>query len=121
MRAQILSGAGVPSGKPHEAQQPPIHLSGWGPVALVGERIVTSGWVPQRPEPRVTQVVAVAENQNCQAHVSSTESEYVAPTDVTKEVVFLRELLEFLLPQRRGPLPVFEDDGGATKLAKSHL
>ena len=54
--------------------------------------------------------------QHC-ASLSSTESEYVALANVTREVVFLKELLEFILPnRRRGPVTVFEDNDGAIKL-----
>ena len=66
-------------------------------------------------------VSCFSRTQHC-VTLSSTESEYVALADVTREIVFLRDLLEFLLPnRRRGPVTVFEDNDGAIKLAKNPI
>ena len=59
--------------------------------------------------------------QHC-VSLSTTESEYVALSDVTREVVFLRGLVDFLMPgQQRGVMTVFEDNDGAVKLASNPI
>ena len=48
----------------------------------------------------------------------SSEAEYVALSEVVKEVLFLRQVREFLEPSMRvGAVNVFEDNEGAIKLA----
>ena len=66
MRDEISRGADAPFFEPPAAQQPSIHPFAGEPVALVSDWILTTGWVPQRFEPRVTEV-AVSANQNRQA------------------------------------------------------
>ena len=48
----------------------------------------------------------------------TSEAEYVALSKVVKEVIFLRQVQEFMGPSMRaGAVNVFEDNGGAIKLA----
>ena len=54
--------------------------------------------------------------------LSSTESEYLAIGDIVKEVLFLRNILEFFDPgQSMICIPVHEDNAGAIKLAENPL
>ena len=48
----------------------------------------------------------------------TSEAEYVALSEVVKEVIFLRQMQEFIEPSMRvGAVNVFEDNEGAIKLA----
>ena len=48
--------------------------------------------------------------------LSATEAEYVALADVIKEVLFLRQVWRFMLPDvGMACIPVFEDNGGAVQ------
>ena len=59
--------------------------------------------------------------QHC-VTLSTTESEYVALSDVAREVVLLRGLVDFLMPgQQRGVVTVLEDNDGAVKLASNPI
>ncbi|CAB1110924.1 unnamed protein product [Ectocarpus sp. CCAP 1310/34] len=50
--------------------------------------------------------------------LSTTEAEYVAIADVMKEVLFLRQVWRFMLPDASMPcIPVFEDNQGAIQIA----
>ena len=52
--------------------------------------------------------------------LSTAEAEYVAITDVFKEVLFLRQVWRFMLPEMVMPcIPVFEDNEGAIQIAKN--
>ena len=52
--------------------------------------------------------------------LSTAEAEYVAITDVLKEVLFLRQVWRFMLPELVMPcIPVFEDNQGAIQIAKN--
>ena len=52
--------------------------------------------------------------------LSTAEAEYVAITDVLKEVLFLRQVWRFMLPEMVMPcIPVFEDNEGAIQIAKN--
>ena len=52
--------------------------------------------------------------------LSTTEAEYVALADVIKEVLFLRQVWRFMLPDVGMPcIPVLEDNEGAVQLAKN--
>lgn len=54
--------------------------------------------------------------------LSSTEFEYVALAGVTRQLVFLRVLSEFLRPgQRGGPAMVFEGNDGVVNLSGNSL
>lgn len=54
--------------------------------------------------------------------LSSSESEYKSLSDCVKEVLFLRNILDFLDPgQSMIPVPVFEDNAGAIKLAENPM
>ena len=54
--------------------------------------------------------------------LSATEAEYVALADVIKEVLFLRQVWRFMLPDvGMACIPVFEDNGGAVQLAKNPI
>ncbi|CAM9428218.1 unnamed protein product [Pylaiella littoralis] len=54
--------------------------------------------------------------------LSTTEAEYVALAEVTKEVLFLRQVWRFMLPEVGMPcIPVFEDNEGAIQLAKNPI
>ncbi|CAB1120479.1 unnamed protein product [Ectocarpus sp. CCAP 1310/34] len=49
--------------------------------------------------------------------LSTTEAEYVAIADVLKEVLFLRQVWRFMLPDASMPcIPVFEDNQGAIQI-----
>ena len=59
--------------------------------------------------------------QKC-VSLSATEAEYVAPADVTKEVLFLRQVWRFMLPDVGMPcIPVFEDNQGTVQLAQNPI
>ena len=75
MRNEISRGIDVPSFEAHVAQQPSIHPSEGKPVVPVGGWIPTTGWVPQRVDPRVTEVV-VSANQSHQARGDRHELTY---------------------------------------------
>ena len=52
----------------------------------------------------------------------TTEAEYVALADVTKEVLFFRQVLLFTLPDVGMPcIPVFEHNQGAVQLAQNPI
>ena len=54
--------------------------------------------------------------------LSTTEAEYVALAEVVKEVLFLRKVWRFMLPEVGMPcIPVFEDNEGAIQLAKNPI
>ncbi|CAB1118653.1 unnamed protein product [Ectocarpus sp. CCAP 1310/34] len=54
--------------------------------------------------------------------LSTTEAEYVALGDVVKEILFLRQIWRFMLPQVGMPcIPVFEDNQGAIQLAQNPI
>ncbi|CAM9606791.1 unnamed protein product [Pylaiella littoralis] len=54
--------------------------------------------------------------------LSTTEVEYVALAEVTKEVLFLRQVWRFMSPEVGMPcIPVFEDNEGAIQLAKNPI
>ena len=51
-----------------------------------------------------------------------TEAEYVALADVIKEVLFLRQVWRFMLPDAgMSCIPVFEDNEGAVQLARNPI
>ena len=59
--------------------------------------------------------------QHC-VTLSTTESEYIALTEVTREVIFLRQILDFIEPRREvRPVTIFEDNDGAIKLADNPI
>ncbi|CAB1117620.1 unnamed protein product [Ectocarpus sp. CCAP 1310/34] len=52
--------------------------------------------------------------------LSTTKAEYVSLVDVMKEVLFLRQVRRFMLPEAGMPcIPVFEDNQGAIQLAQN--
>ena len=54
--------------------------------------------------------------------LSTTESEYIALTEVTREVIFLRQILDFIEPSREArAVTIFEDNDGAIKLAENPI
>ncbi|CAB1113965.1 unnamed protein product [Ectocarpus sp. CCAP 1310/34] len=54
--------------------------------------------------------------------LSTTEAEYVAIADVLKEVLFLRQVWRFMLPDAGMPcIPVFEDNQGAIQIAHNPI
>ena len=54
--------------------------------------------------------------------LSTTEAEYVALADVVKEVLFLRQVWRFMLPDVGVTcIPVFEDNQGAVQLAQNPI
>ncbi|CAB1109720.1 unnamed protein product [Ectocarpus sp. CCAP 1310/34] len=54
--------------------------------------------------------------------LSTTEAEYVSFADVMKEVLFLRQVWRFMLPEAGMPcIPVFEDNPGAIQLAQNPI
>lgn len=54
--------------------------------------------------------------------LSTTEAEYVAMVDIVKEVLFLRQVWRFMLPEVGMPcIPVFEDNQGAIQLAQNPM
>ncbi|CAB1106941.1 unnamed protein product [Ectocarpus sp. CCAP 1310/34] len=54
--------------------------------------------------------------------LSTTEAEYVAIADVLKEVLFLRQVWRFILPDAGMPcIPVFEDNQGAIQIAHNSI
>ncbi|CAB1098582.1 unnamed protein product [Ectocarpus sp. CCAP 1310/34] len=60
-------------------------------------------------------------NANC-VTFSTTEAEYVSLADVMKEVLFLRQVWHFMLPEAGMPcIPVFEDNQGAIQLAQNPI
>ncbi|CAB1112067.1 unnamed protein product [Ectocarpus sp. CCAP 1310/34] len=54
--------------------------------------------------------------------LSMTEAEYVSLADVMKEVLFLRQVWRFMLPEAGMPcIPVLEDNQGAIQLAQNPI
>ncbi|CAB1099934.1 unnamed protein product [Ectocarpus sp. CCAP 1310/34] len=54
--------------------------------------------------------------------LSTTEAEYVARGDVVKEILFLRQIWRFMLPQVGMPcIPIFEDNQRAIQLAQNPI
>ena len=54
--------------------------------------------------------------------LSTTEAEYMAIANVTKEVLFLRQVWRFMLPAAGMPcIPVFADNEGAVQLARNPI
>ena len=54
--------------------------------------------------------------------LSTREAEYVALADIVKEVLFLRQVWRFMLPDVGMPcIPVFEDNEGAVQLAQNPI
>ncbi|CAB1106904.1 unnamed protein product [Ectocarpus sp. CCAP 1310/34] len=54
--------------------------------------------------------------------LSTTEAEYVALGDEVKEILLLRQIWRFMLPQVDMPcIPVFEDNQGAIQLAQNPI
>ena len=54
--------------------------------------------------------------------LSTTEAKYVALADVIKEVLFLRQVWRFMLPEVGMPcIPVFEDNEGAVQLTQNPI
>ena len=52
----------------------------------------------------------------------TTEAEYVVLAEVIKEVLFLRQVCRFMLPDVGMPcIPVFKDNEGAVQLAKNPI
>ena len=51
--------------------------------------------------------------------LSTSEAEYVALGDAVKELLFLRQVWRFMIPDKEMPcFPVFEDSQGALQLSK---
>ena len=54
--------------------------------------------------------------------LSTSEAEYVAATDAVKELLFLRQVWRFMLPEMKMPcVPLFEDNQGAIKIAQNPI
>ena len=54
--------------------------------------------------------------------LSSTESEYISLVETVKELLFLRQLCEFIQPGSvKLPITVFEDNEGAVKLSDNPI
>ena len=63
----------------------------------------------------------VSRTQKC-VTLSTTEAEYVALADVIKEVLFLRHIWRFMLPEVGMPcIPVFEDNEFAVQLTQNPI
>ena len=63
----------------------------------------------------------MSRTQRC-VTLSSTEAEYVAIADAVKDAMFVRDVLEFLVPERkRTCITVSEDNAGAICLANNPL
>lgn len=59
-----------------------------------------------------------SKTQKC-VTLSTTQAEYVAMSDVGKEILFLRQVWRFMLPKAGMPcIPLFEDNEGAIQIAK---
>ena len=53
-------------------------------------------------------------------YLSNSEAEYVALGDAVKDLLFLRPIWRFMLPNKVMPcFPVFEDNQGAVQLAQN--
>ena len=54
--------------------------------------------------------------------LSSSEAKYLALRDAVKELLFLRQVWRFMLPDKvMPPFPVFEDNQGAVQLAHNSV
>ena len=54
--------------------------------------------------------------------LSTTEAEYVSLSDTIKEVLFLRHIWRFMMPEKRMPcISVYEDNEGARQLAQNPI
>ena len=59
-----------------------------------------------------------SKSQKC-VTLSTTQAEYVAMSDVAKEILFLRQVWRFMLPRvGMSCIPLFEDNEGAIQIAK---
>ena len=59
-----------------------------------------------------------SKTQKC-VTLSTTQAEYVAMSDVAKEILFSRQVWRFMLPRVGMPcIPLFEDNEGAIQIAK---
>ena len=62
--------------------------------------------------------MAFSRTQKC-VTLSTSEAEYVALGDAVNELLFLRQILRFMIPGKGIPcFPVFEDNRGALQLSK---
>ena len=57
--------------------------------------------------------------QGTVAAAGTTEAEYVALSDVVKEVLFLRQIREFMVPKLNYPITIMQDNEGVIKLANN--
>ena len=58
------------------------------------------------------------QTQKC-VTLSTTQAEYVAMSDVAKEILFLRQAWRFMFPRAGMPfIPLLEDNEGAIQIAK---
>ena len=62
-----------------------------------------------------------SKTQQC-VTLSTTQAEYVAMSDVAKEILFLRQVWRFMLLRVDMPcIPLFEDNEGAIQIAKHQI
>ena len=63
-------------------------------------------------------IIWYSKTQRC-VTLSTTEAEYVALADIVKELLFIRQVWGFMLPEAGTPcIPVYEDNEGAINIAK---
>eukprot|EP00253_Pinus_taeda_P025106 PITA_25106 len=68
---------------------------------------------------KYTQELSLGDYANNQFQDSTTEAEYVAPAEATKEIVWLRKILEDLQVKQVQSTPLMIDNTSAIKLAKN--
>ena len=90
-------------------------------VELNGERGITTITAPRMTAALQAHLRAGGMHSKTQKCVtlSTTQAEYVAMSDVAKEILFLRQVWRFMLPRAGMPcIPLFEDNEGAIQIAK---
>ena len=66
-------------------------------------------------------VAWLSRTQRC-VTASSSEAKHVSIGDITREIMFVRQVLEYLRPDERFPaVTVYEDNDGAIQLAQNPL
>ena len=69
----------------------------------------------------MTESEAAPGKEDPQQHESTAESEYIAVTEVTKEIIFLRNVLQELQLLPTGPTKIYEDNKACILMANDNM